>query len=289
MEGKRVNDSRVVMSQMMSPQDANVAGNVHGGVIMKLIDTAAGVVAIRHARSNVVTASIDRLDFHHPTFVGDLLTLRASLNFVGRTSMEVGVRVETENLISGLAVGADRFDREERELHFLSVAARKVAQPSPHSARRMCNHRSPTRPIPCVALLVVHITPLDMQVHSVFVCKQNGHALRCGSHLYNSPKLWGVRIGSAQYSAILCRYVRRNVLRIFLGARLCGSSLYFRTSSSLINSALPTMPENMNSQRSIQGTYILHSPTSHFLATSTSQAAIGPGVNCRSRFGMCFR
>ncbi len=101
MEGKRVNDSRVVMSQMMSPQDANVAGNVHGGVIMKLIDTAAGVVAIRHARSNVVTASIDRLDFHHPTFVGDLLTLRASLNFVGKTSMEVGVRVETENLISG--------------------------------------------------------------------------------------------------------------------------------------------------------------------------------------------
>ncbi|MHB8770166.1 MAG: acyl-CoA thioesterase [Syntrophales bacterium] len=101
MEAKRVNDSRVVMSQMMSPQDANVAGNVHGGVIMKLIDTAAGVVAIRHARSNVVTASIDRLDFHHPTFVGDLLTLRASLNFVGRTSMEVGVRVETENLISG--------------------------------------------------------------------------------------------------------------------------------------------------------------------------------------------
>ena len=101
MEGKKVNDSRVVMSQMMSPQYANVAGNVHGGVIMKLIDTAAGVVAIRHARSNVVTASIDRLDFHHPTRVGDLLTLRASLNFVGKTSMEVGVRVETENLISG--------------------------------------------------------------------------------------------------------------------------------------------------------------------------------------------
>ena len=101
MEGKRIVDSRVVMSQLMSPQDANVAGNVHGGVIMKLIDTAAGVVAIRHARSNVVTASIDRLDFHHPAFVGDFLTLRASLNFVGRTSMEVGVRVETENLISG--------------------------------------------------------------------------------------------------------------------------------------------------------------------------------------------
>jgi uncharacterized protein (TIGR00369 family) len=101
MEGKRIQESTVVMSQLMNPQDTNPAGNVHGGVLMKLIDTAAGVAAARHARSNVVTASIDRLDFHHPAFVGNLLTLRASLNFVGRTSMEVGVRVETENLISG--------------------------------------------------------------------------------------------------------------------------------------------------------------------------------------------
>jgi uncharacterized protein (TIGR00369 family) len=85
----------------MNPQDANPAGNVHGGVIMKLIDTAAGAVAIRHARSNAVTASIDRLDFFHPVFVGDFVTLRASLNFVGRTSMEVGVRVESENLMTG--------------------------------------------------------------------------------------------------------------------------------------------------------------------------------------------
>ncbi len=68
---------------------------------MKLIDTAAGAVAIRHARSNAVTASIDRLDFFHPVFVGDFVTLRASLNFVGRTSMEVGVRVESENLMTG--------------------------------------------------------------------------------------------------------------------------------------------------------------------------------------------
>jgi acyl-CoA hydrolase len=68
---------------------------------MKLIDTAAGAVAIRHARSNAVTASIDRLDFFHPVFVGDFVTLRASLNFVGRTSMEVGVRVESENLLTG--------------------------------------------------------------------------------------------------------------------------------------------------------------------------------------------
>ena len=101
MEGKRTQESAVVLSQVMNPQDTNPAGNVHGGVIMKLIDTAAGVAAARYARSNVVTASIDRLDFHHPAYVGNLLTLRASVNFVGRTSMEVGVRVETENLISG--------------------------------------------------------------------------------------------------------------------------------------------------------------------------------------------
>lgn len=101
MEGKRVEESSAVMSQLMSHQDTNLAGNVHGGVIMKLIDTAAGVAAVRHARSNVVTASIDRLDFHHPVFVGDLLTLRANLNFIGRTSMEVGVRVETENPMTG--------------------------------------------------------------------------------------------------------------------------------------------------------------------------------------------
>jgi uncharacterized protein (TIGR00369 family) len=101
MEGKKVRESSVVMAQQMNPQDANPAGNVHGGVIMKLIDTAAGVAAIRHARSNAVTASVDRLDFYHPVFVGNFVTLRASVNFVGRTSMEVGVRVESENLLTG--------------------------------------------------------------------------------------------------------------------------------------------------------------------------------------------
>ncbi|MFH0783763.1 MAG: acyl-CoA thioesterase [Pseudomonadota bacterium] len=101
MKGKRVDESRVFMAQVMNPQDANPAGNVHGGVIMKLIDTAAGTVAIRHARANVVTASIDRLDFHRPVFIGDLLNLKASLNFAGRTSMEIGVHVEAENCFTG--------------------------------------------------------------------------------------------------------------------------------------------------------------------------------------------
>ena len=93
--------SRVIMSHMLLPQDANSAGIAHGGVVMKNIDNAAGVVAIRHTRGNCVTASIDRLDFHNPAFIGNLLTLKASLNMVGSTSMEVGVRVETEDLRTG--------------------------------------------------------------------------------------------------------------------------------------------------------------------------------------------
>jgi len=101
MEAKRVCDSMVTLSHVMQPQDANPSGNIHGGVIMKLIDNAAGVVAIRHARSNVVTASIDRLDFHSPVYIGDLVTLTASLNMVGRSSMEIGVRVESEKMTSG--------------------------------------------------------------------------------------------------------------------------------------------------------------------------------------------
>jgi len=68
---------------------------------MNHIDTAAGVVASRHSRSNTVTAAIDRLDFHNPLFVGNLLILRASINMVGRTSMEIGVRAEAEDIITG--------------------------------------------------------------------------------------------------------------------------------------------------------------------------------------------
>jgi uncharacterized protein (TIGR00369 family) len=101
MEGKRILESAIIIAQLMNPEDANPAGNVHGGVIMKLIDNAAGCAAVRHSRSNVVTASIDRLDFYNPVFVGDLVTLKASLNFVGKTSMELGVRVEAETLITG--------------------------------------------------------------------------------------------------------------------------------------------------------------------------------------------
>lgn len=101
MQGKTIKESATVTSIVMMPEDANPAGNVHGGVIMKHVDTTAGVAAFRHTRRNSVTASIDRLIFHYPVFVGDLLTLRASLNMASRTSMEIGVRIEAENLLTG--------------------------------------------------------------------------------------------------------------------------------------------------------------------------------------------
>src|SRR5438105_4375693 len=99
--GRAVSESQVVMARQMMPDDANPWGDVHGGAVMKLVDEAAGSAAIRHARSRVSTAAIDYMSFLHPVHVGDLVTVKASVNHVGRTSMEVGVRVETENMLSG--------------------------------------------------------------------------------------------------------------------------------------------------------------------------------------------
>jgi acyl-CoA hydrolase len=100
-EPKRVSDSSIVMSQLMLPSDANPWGNVHGGSIMKLVDSAAGVVATRHCRTRVVTARMDEMSFLEPVFIGNVVTLKASVNATGRTSLEVGVRVEAEDLRSG--------------------------------------------------------------------------------------------------------------------------------------------------------------------------------------------
>lgn len=98
---KSAEETSLVVTYPVVPADTNAAGNVHGGVIMKHIDNTAGIVAYRHARTNVVTASIDRLDFHNPAFVGDLLILKACMNYIGRSSMEIGVRVEAESMING--------------------------------------------------------------------------------------------------------------------------------------------------------------------------------------------
>ena len=98
---KKVMDSRVEITQIMYPEYANPSGNVNGGHILKLVDEAAGIVAVRHSRRNCVTASVDRMDFLSPVYVGDLLFAKASINFVSKTSMEIGVRVEAECLRTG--------------------------------------------------------------------------------------------------------------------------------------------------------------------------------------------
>ncbi len=100
-QSKPVSASKTVISIQMLPSDANPMGNVHGGTILKLVDIAAGVAALRHSRLNVVSASMDRMDFFNPVFVGNLLTLKASVNLTGRTSIEAGVRIEAEDLKTG--------------------------------------------------------------------------------------------------------------------------------------------------------------------------------------------
>ena len=99
--GKPVRESQVEMARQMMPDDANPWGDVHGGAVMKLVDEAAGSAAIRHARIRVATVAIDYMSFLYPVHVGDLVTVKASVNDVGRTSIEVGVRVETENMLTG--------------------------------------------------------------------------------------------------------------------------------------------------------------------------------------------
>jgi acyl-CoA hydrolase len=98
---RSVSESRTVVARVMMPQDANVAGNVFGGTILKMVDEIAFVAATKHTRSNVVTASVDRMHFLSPVHVGDLLTLKANVNAVWHSSMEVGVRVEAEDPRNG--------------------------------------------------------------------------------------------------------------------------------------------------------------------------------------------
>jgi len=98
---KTVKESQHETSELMMPQNANNLGNVFGGVILGMMDKCAAIAAFRHSRANVVTASIDRVDFREPIHLGDLVVMKASVNFAGRSSMEVGVRVEAEELLTG--------------------------------------------------------------------------------------------------------------------------------------------------------------------------------------------
>ena len=98
---KRVADSRITLSILMGPQDVNGLGNVHGGVIMKMVDEAGGLAAMRHAQTPVVTVAVDSMTFMQPIYVGELVTFKAELTYVGRTSMETAVEVVAENPLTG--------------------------------------------------------------------------------------------------------------------------------------------------------------------------------------------
>jgi uncharacterized protein (TIGR00369 family) len=123
-EPRAASASHVTLTQLMEITDANVAGNVHGGVVMRLADTAAALSAIRHAGGLCVTVSVDELSFLEPVHVGDVLTLRASVNDVGTTSLECGVRVEAEDPITGRVVHA-------ATAYFVFVALDEHGRPRP--------------------------------------------------------------------------------------------------------------------------------------------------------------
>ena len=100
MEPRPAADSVSLLIRWMSVTDANSAGFIHGGVVMRMCDEAAGIASIRHCGSRVVTAGMDRMTFAEPIYVGELLHCCATVNAAWRTSMEVGVRVEAENAVT---------------------------------------------------------------------------------------------------------------------------------------------------------------------------------------------
>lgn len=117
-------DQEVVLAQVMLPGDANPQGDVHGGTIMKLVDTAGAIAAVRHARTRVVTAVIDQMTFEAAVHVGDLVELSARLTWTGRTSMEVQVTVMAERVLTG-----ER--RRASTAYLVYVALDAKGQPAP--------------------------------------------------------------------------------------------------------------------------------------------------------------
>uniref|UniRef100_UPI004047470E acyl-CoA thioesterase n=1 Tax=Mariniflexile sp. TaxID=1979402 RepID=UPI004047470E len=98
---KTTEESQVTITQLMLPSNSNFSGKIHGGYILGLMDQIAFACASRHSRNYCVTASVNKVDFLNPIEVGELVTLKASINYTGRTSMVIGVRVESENIRTG--------------------------------------------------------------------------------------------------------------------------------------------------------------------------------------------
>lgn len=124
MEGKRVSESRVTLTQLMGPGHANPLGNVHGGILMQLCDEAGGMAATRHARRPAVTVVVDSMAFHSPVQVGNLVTVSAEVTWVGRTSMETRVLVNAEDVLTGEITHTNT-------AYFVYVALDEEGKPTP--------------------------------------------------------------------------------------------------------------------------------------------------------------
>ena len=132
MEPKRVSETRTRMSQVMTPNDANLFGNVFGGSLLAMMDLAAYTAAARFAGNVCVTASFERVDFHEPIEIGEVVTMDAVVSFVGRTSVEVTIVVTAENVLTGVT-------RHTNTAHLVMVAI-KDGKPTP-VPRLICETR----------------------------------------------------------------------------------------------------------------------------------------------------
>ncbi|HEY6109943.1 MAG TPA: acyl-CoA thioesterase [Gemmatimonadales bacterium] len=124
MDGRHPSESEAVMAELMMPHHANLMGNVFGGVILSLVDRVAAVCAIRHSRHQCVTVSVDKVDFKEPIHVGELVTAYGRVNFAGHTSMEVGVKLISENVLTGEK-------RHTNSCYVTYVALDENGQPTP--------------------------------------------------------------------------------------------------------------------------------------------------------------
>jgi acyl-CoA hydrolase len=127
-EPKPSSATRISLSRVMTQLDVNLLGNVHGGVMMKLVDDVAGLVATRHSNGPAVTASMDEMAFLNPVHVGDLLHTHAQVNWTGNTSMEIGVRVEAERWDRA---GAEPMHVASAYLVFVAIDAEGKPRPVP--------------------------------------------------------------------------------------------------------------------------------------------------------------
>ena len=115
---------RLSMTVLMTPDMSNFRGNVHGGIVLKYLDQVAYTCASRYARAYAVTLSVDRVVFRQPMHVGELVTFQASVNYTGRTSMEIGIRVTTEDLVHQIV-------RHTNSSYFTMVAVDEEGRPTP--------------------------------------------------------------------------------------------------------------------------------------------------------------